>query len=303
MASIDSLIISEVKRNSIDFTYQLSATNIDDGTVGSSVFKDNLISFIVSSEDDAVYCNLVNSGKGSCNYYYFNKTIKQLTGVLTYQIQTYLREWVMQTDLTRQVEEQSSDINNYRPNEIKPLNDFVAERYELYDTLPPDINGNYTFKYNYYVYYNQPVLQSTSQDNYTTKLSVNYFPHPYPNINDKFSFNNCISNQTKWETKKSISTAITNIKEFYTVVNQLWYYFYQSNIFIDTCPSFTKGSNSNYITAEGVNAIYKFLGATYPSRQNKDGEIISEGTKFEKDKDYVSAIMFTTLADRLNDLL
>ena len=76
MASIDSLNISEVKRNSINFTYQLSATNIDNGLVGSSVFKDNLISFIVSSEDDAVYCSLANSGTGSCNYYYFNKTIK-----------------------------------------------------------------------------------------------------------------------------------------------------------------------------------------------------------------------------------
>lgn len=301
MASIDSLIVSEVKRNSINFTYQLSATNIDSGLIGNNVFKDNLISFIVSSEDDAVYCSLVNSGTGSCNYYYFNKTIKQLTGTLTYQTQTYLREWVMQTALTRQVEEQSSDITSYRPNEIKPLNNSIAERYELYDTLPPDANGNYTFKYNYYVYYNQPVLQSTSDD-YSTTLSANYIPHPYPDTNDKFSFNNCISNQTKWEVKQSIATAITNIKEFYTVVNQLQYYFNQST-FVSTCPLFTKGSSLNYITAEGVNAIYEFLGATYPSRQNKEGEIISQGIRFEKDKDYVSAIMFTTLADRLNDLL
>lgn len=155
------------------------------------------------------------------------------------------------------------------------------------------------YQYNSDVYY--AVLSLPIYTSYVDKVSFLFYPHPYPK-GEQFVFNNCVSNQTKWETNKSISTAITNIKEFYTVVNQLQYYVKQST-FVNPCPSFTKGSSSNYITAEGVNAVYEFLGAIYPRRQNKNGEEVLANTPFVKDLDYVSAIMFTTLADKLNDLL
>lgn len=205
--------------------------------------------------------------------------------------QHYLVEVILNYSRQSQILENNAITYYAKPNEYE---------YGIWYTAP---NGKQEMYYQYdsNVYY--AVLSVPTYMNYTDKASFLFYPHPYPN-GEQFIFNNCISNQTKWEVNQSITTAITNLKEFYIVVDQLNRYFNQTQN-INSCPSFTKVglSNSNYITAEGVNAIYKFLGATYPSRQNKNGEVILQGTEFEKDKDYVSAIMFTTLADRLNNLL
>ena len=141
-------------------------------------------------------------------------------------------------------------------------------RYELWNETP-DENGFYhyrVFKYDKKV--------STSTQTLEKVVSKSFFGPPLD-----FTFNNCTKNE-KWKITESISTLITNINDFQKEAKK-WKQWKDQSTPKEDCPSFSDGT---YLSANQLNAIYKYVGL---SSSYKKG-------------DRVTALMFNTLADRIN---
>ena len=131
------------------------------------------------------------------------------------------------------------------------------------------------------------------------QASCIFYPYPYPGVNTPnftFYYDNL---DRKWKASGYINDLITNLQEFIIKVQQ-WGNWWE-NSYDNSVPSLTQGNFNNRLSAQGVNAMYKYFSnpPNYPTR-SVDGNILTG--EFSQGEP-VSEELFTGLAQEFTKIL
>lgn len=277
--SLTRLVIQVAPKNSID----------DIGTFKSG-YDYYPSSAVVIDINDNKWTAPSSSGINTMDFYYASSN--SIIGEnLTYELSYAKEYWIAEPKNGQYITTiTSSEIQNYPQVWYQKDNDGIYYRYEITNNITAGKYDVFLYKKSY-----------TGNIDYDSEtMTCLYYPYPYPTVSNPI-FNFLYSNtEKKWKSSEPINSLIINLNEFIIKVQQ-WGNWWGGN-YDTSVPSLSKGNNERKMSAEGVNAMYKYFQSPNPNYPDRtvDGNILSgEFTKNEP----VSVELFTGLAEEFTRVL